>query len=123
MTAGVLLVLLLPQVRERGLDVVSHACLHYCIMIAQPFWVLLQLLLLLLPQVRERGLDVVSHAGVINKSEAPHAAAALRSSSEADVERVAAHMLAQEGVSCCWHLGVRFGGCPRVTLGLGGALG
>jgi hypothetical protein len=57
------------------------------------------LLVLLLPQVRERGLDIVSHDGVINTSEAPHAAAALRSSSEADVERVAAHMLAQEGVS------------------------
>jgi hypothetical protein len=59
----------------------------------------LVLLLLLLLQVRAHGLDVV-RPGRPRFQDTPQAAAALRSSSsEADAERVAAHMLAQEGVS------------------------
>jgi hypothetical protein len=72
-----------------------------------PCHVITLLLLLLLLQVRGHGLAAVGAEGTTlggAPHEKPHSepAAALRSgssSSEVDVERVAAHMLAQEGVS------------------------
>jgi hypothetical protein len=86
------LALLIAALRARGLC----ACHMPCCSCSPADLSLLLLLLLLLMQVRERGLDVAGPAG-LNTREVPKAAA--QRSSESDVERVAAHMLAQEGVS------------------------